>query len=150
MQGQVTEVTRQSDGAGFCASCGKSVTSGAGGTGAAKDPAPAAAPAMTSNVAAALTYLVGFITGIVLLVLEQYKNDRFVRFHAMQSIFYSGASIILMIAWGILWSALFAITGSLTLLVVPVWILLRLAMFPLALIDVPGVQQSRVSHSFYR
>src|SRR3954468_20281428 len=36
-----------------------------------------------ANVAAALTYLVGFVTGIIFLVVE--KENRFVRFHAMQS-----------------------------------------------------------------
>jgi uncharacterized membrane protein len=38
---------------------------------------------LDANVAAALSYLFGFVTGAVFLVLE--KNDRFVRFHAMQS-----------------------------------------------------------------
>ena len=36
-----------------------------------------------ANVAAALSYLVGFVTGIIFLVLE--KENRFVRFHALQS-----------------------------------------------------------------
>ena len=36
-----------------------------------------------ANVAAALTYLVGFITGIIFLLVE--KENKFVRFHAMQS-----------------------------------------------------------------
>ena len=36
-----------------------------------------------ANVAAALSYLVGFVTGIIFLVVE--KDNRFVRFHAMQS-----------------------------------------------------------------
>lgn len=36
-----------------------------------------------ANVAAALTYLVGFVTGIIFLIVE--KDNRFVRFHAMQS-----------------------------------------------------------------
>jgi len=35
------------------------------------------------NLAAALSYLVGFVTGIIFLVVE--KENRFVRFHAMQS-----------------------------------------------------------------
>jgi uncharacterized membrane protein len=117
------------EGAGFCSGCGKSAASGAGGTGAATAPAQAATPAMTSNVAGALTYLLGFITGIVFLVLDQYKTNRFVRFHAMQSIFYSGSCIIVLVAWGVLWSALFAVTGSLSLVLAPVWIVLRLAMF---------------------
>jgi uncharacterized membrane protein len=38
---------------------------------------------LEANLAAALSYLVGFITGIIFLVLE--KENRFVRFHAMQS-----------------------------------------------------------------
>lgn len=38
---------------------------------------------MDANIAAALSYLVGFVTGIVFLVVE--KENRFVRFHAMQS-----------------------------------------------------------------
>lgn len=35
------------------------------------------------NVLGAVAYLLGFITGIVLLLVE--KNSKFVRFHAMQS-----------------------------------------------------------------
>ena len=38
---------------------------------------------LDANVAAALSYLVGFVTGIIFLLWE--KDNRFVRFHAMQS-----------------------------------------------------------------
>ena len=38
---------------------------------------------LDANVAAALSYLVGFVTGAIFLVVE--KENRFVRFHAMQS-----------------------------------------------------------------
>lgn len=38
---------------------------------------------LDANVAAALSYLVGFVTGIIFLVVE--KENRFVRFHALQS-----------------------------------------------------------------
>src|SRR6266849_1240814 len=38
-----------------------------------------------ANVAAALSYLVGFVTGIIFLLVE--KENKFVRFHAMQSTF---------------------------------------------------------------
>ncbi|HET7620099.1 MAG TPA: DUF4870 domain-containing protein [Vicinamibacterales bacterium] len=38
---------------------------------------------LDANVAAALSYFVGFVTGIIFLVVE--KENRFVRFHAMQS-----------------------------------------------------------------
>jgi uncharacterized membrane protein len=38
---------------------------------------------LDANVAAAFTYLVGFVTGIIFLLVE--KDNKFVRFHAMQS-----------------------------------------------------------------
>jgi uncharacterized membrane protein len=40
---------------------------------------------LDANVGAALAYLVGFVTGAIFLVVE--KENRFVRFHAMQSTF---------------------------------------------------------------
>lgn len=48
---------------------------------------------MQQNLAAMLSYLFGFITGIVFLVLE--KENQFVRYHAFQSIFISVALTIL-------------------------------------------------------
>ena len=50
---------------------------------------------MSSNVAGLLAYILWFVTGIIFLVIEPYKNDKFVRFHAFQSIFYSAAVIVL-------------------------------------------------------
>ena len=44
---------------------------------------------LDANLAAALSYLVGFVTGIVFLVIE--KENRFVRFHALQSVLAFGA-----------------------------------------------------------
>jgi uncharacterized membrane protein len=38
---------------------------------------------LDANLAAALSYLVGFVSGVLFLVME--KENRFVRFHAMQS-----------------------------------------------------------------
>jgi len=48
-----------------------------------------------ANVAALLSYLVGFISGIVFLVIE--KENKFVRFHAMQSTIVSGSLFVLQI-----------------------------------------------------
>ncbi|WP_027962988.1 DUF4870 domain-containing protein [Halalkalibacillus halophilus] len=48
---------------------------------------------LTENVAGALTYLLGFITGIIFLVIE--KENHFVRFHAFQSIFISAVLLII-------------------------------------------------------
>jgi uncharacterized membrane protein len=44
-----------------------------------------------ANVIAALTYLVGFVTGIIFMYVEPYDKDDYVRFHAYQSIAFSVA-----------------------------------------------------------
>jgi len=80
---------------------------------------------MSSNVAGLLTYILGFITGIIFLVIEPYKNDKFVRFHAFQSIFLSAVWIIFRIVWGsivmgMIWgpfSALWALLGLISMLI---------------------------------
>jgi len=123
------------EGAGFCAACGKSVGAGAqpaavASTGAAVQPAATAqSSAMSSNVAAALSYVLGFITGIIFLVLEPYKHDRFVRFHAMQSIFYSAACIVFSIAWSILVNIVMSITLWMAAVLTPLGLLLSLGFF---------------------
>jgi uncharacterized membrane protein len=89
------------EGTSFCASCGAP----AGSTGGAAPPA-ASGTAMSSNVAGLLAYILGFITGIIFLVIEPYKNDKFVRFHAFQSIFFNVALIVFWIAYMILTSIL--------------------------------------------
>jgi uncharacterized membrane protein len=48
----------------------------------------------------------GFITGIIFLVIEPYKNDKFVRFHAFQSIFFNVAILVFWIAYWIVASIL--------------------------------------------
>jgi uncharacterized membrane protein len=48
----------------------------------------------------------GFISGIIFLVIEPYKNDKFVRFHAFQSIFFNVALIVFWIAYSIVASIL--------------------------------------------
>lgn len=48
-----------------------------------------AAGGLQENVACALCYALGFITGILFLVLEPYNKNRNVRFNAFQSIFMS-------------------------------------------------------------
>jgi uncharacterized membrane protein len=112
------------EGASFCASCGAPAGSAASGTAA-----PAVAgTAMTSNVAGFLTYILGFITGIIFLVIEPYKNDKFVRFHAFQSIFFNAAIVVFWIAYSILASVLgFASLGFFTVLMAGISLLVSLA-----------------------
>jgi uncharacterized membrane protein len=94
------------EGTSFCASCGTPAGSAAGGPAA-----PAAAgTAMSSNVAGLLAYVLGFITGIIFLVIEPYKNDKFVRFHAFQSIFFNVGIIVFWIAYMIVVSILSFVT----------------------------------------
>lgn len=47
---------------------------------------------LEENVAGLLTYVLGFVTGIIFLLIE--KENKFVRFHAMQSIVVFGAFFI--------------------------------------------------------
>lgn len=71
----------------------------------------ASAPGLTMNMAAALSYALGAITGILFLVLEPYKNNQFVRFHAIQSIILNVAIVALAIVWNIIVGILVSIGG---------------------------------------
>ncbi len=111
-------------GAAFCPSCGKPISS-LGGSGVGS----AASSVLQPNVAGLLSYLMGFITGILFLVLEPYKRDRFVRFHAFQSIFLSAAWLAISIALEIALSVLPGVLWRLASLLLS---LLSLAVFVLA------------------
>ena len=79
----------------FCAKCG--APSGAASAGPPPPSGTSTSGASTSgvattagieeNVAAALCYLVGVLTGVLFLVLEPYNRNPVIRFHAFQSIF---------------------------------------------------------------
>jgi len=93
--------------AGFCTNCGGQLPDNANHCPGCGKPAPSAAPAaapapsgaagLTDNVAGVLVYL--FIPAIIFLVTEPYNRNRFIRFHAFQSIFFY-------VAWSVLWVAL--------------------------------------------
>ena len=100
----------------FCAKCGAAVgaaaAAGAGPAPAAGMPQPmAASRPMADNVAGMLCYALGFITGIIFLVLEPYNKNKLIRFHAFQSIFMSVAAIALRIVLGIVFTALWSVSG---------------------------------------
>jgi uncharacterized membrane protein len=82
----------------FCAKCGGRV---AAAPSAASGPTVQASGAMADNVASALCYLLGLITGIIFLVLAPYNKNPVIRFHAFQSIFLHVACIVIMIGLNI-------------------------------------------------
>jgi len=106
----------------FCAKCGTPV-------GAAPPPGsvppspgvgyqPASAAGMSQNVASGLCYVLGFITGIIFLVLAPYNQNKTIRFHAFQSIFFSVAAFVIRWALVFLFSTigLWTVFGLLTLI----------------------------------
>jgi uncharacterized membrane protein len=110
----------------FCAKCGApAAAAGAGPAAQAPPPPPppaaspfpaAAAPAPTAqaagleeNLACALCYVLGLLTGILFLVLAPYNQNRLIRFHAFQSIFLNIAWIAIYIVLSIVGIALFSI-----------------------------------------
>jgi uncharacterized membrane protein len=88
----------------FCSSCGAQIADGATICVACAGRGPVAAVpvssvgGMSDNVAGMLAY-VTIIPAIIFLVMEPYNKNRFIRFHAFQSIFFA-------IAWTALWIAL--------------------------------------------
>lgn len=117
----------------FCGTCGQRVNIAASGSVATASAmtAPAASSTgtgLTMNLAAALSYALGLITGILFLVLEPYKNNRLVRFHAMQSVLFSAACIVFAIVWSIFVGILVSVAGFWVLTVdVPLRLLIGLA-----------------------
>ncbi len=122
----------------FCPKCGAAINV-AGGAAAppAGAPAPGGAPyaaatpaGLTDNVASALCYALGLITGILFLVLAPYNQNAKIRFHAFQSIFYSVAAIAL----GFVFGFMAILSGGWTLFLLPVFWLIRIGLFVLWLV----------------
>jgi|SRR6516225_8468730 uncharacterized membrane protein len=121
--------------ANFCPKCGASQS-------AAVAPAPvASAPStegLAENVAGLLCYLLGWVTGIIFLLIDKRP---FVKFHAAQSIVVFGGLTVLRIAFGFLggltgffvWG-LFSIIG---LLGVALWILLMVKAYQHEMFKLP-------------
>jgi uncharacterized membrane protein len=128
------------DSANNCPQCG---TAQGVGTGAAPTPAttPVAVGGLADNVAGMLAY-VTIIPAIIFLVLEPFNRNRFVRFHAFQSIFFA-------VAWTVLWIALgvvghIPVLGWATLLIWPLIGLGGLIIWVLLLIKAYGGQMFKL------
>ncbi|HLO07311.1 MAG TPA: hypothetical protein VK198_11760 [Terriglobales bacterium] len=122
----------------FCQSCGSPTEINVGvsptavegpAAGAVMSPPGKTEPKMMdTNVVAALTYLAGFLTGIIFLVLDPYKSNSFVRFHAFQSIFVNVAWIAFWIIWMILSAVLTPLmAGVFGLIALPLMLICTLA-----------------------
>jgi uncharacterized membrane protein len=99
-------------------------------------PPPAAAPVAQSsgleeNMASALCYLAGWLTGVIFLVLEPYNKNKTIRFHAFQSIFWNIAIIPLYIVIAIFSFVLHYIPVIGALLIMLIYALMGFGMFGL-------------------
>ncbi len=114
----------------FCAKCGAAVAAEAGTGGGGTVPPPAAqAAGLQDNVAAALCYLLGLLTGILFLVLAPYNQNRLIRFHAFQSIFLHLAMIACFIVLQILAGMLAFVGGVAAFALFPILGLCGLALW---------------------
>ena len=121
--------------ANFCPKCGASQS-------AAVAPAPAvSAPStegLAENVAGLLCYILGWVTGIIFLLIDKRP---FVRFHAAQSIVVFGGLTVLRIAVGFLSGLtgffVWGIFGLVGLLGFVLWILLMIKAYQHELFKVP-------------
>ncbi len=113
--------------AAFCPKCGAPQAATQGGAVAA----PAAAPAtagMDENVAALVSYIAGWVTGLIFLLIDKRP---FVKFHAAQSIAFC---IAIIPCWIALWAVEFIlahipIIGFLGLIMFPIFSLLIFAVW---------------------
>ena len=113
--------TANDDAAGFCSKCGHAMAGASAPAGGPVAAAPAVGSGgLTDNVAGMLAYIT-IIPAIVFLVVEPYNRNRFVRFHAFQSLFFG-------IAWFIIHVALSAILPWVMWFL---WSIIDLALFAL-------------------
>jgi len=113
----------------FCPNCGTPVAGGStgttGGAGYSATPPPSASSSgLTENVASALCYLLGLLTGIIFLVIAPYNQNKTIRFHAFQSIFFNIGVIVFYIVWGFVTFALAFVTHGFGFLLYPLFGLL--------------------------
>lgn len=124
----------------FCQSCGSptepraeaalSAVQSSAGAAVVSSSGETGAKTMDTNLVGALAYLAGLVTGIVFLVLDPYKSNSFVRFHAFQSIFFNVAWVAFWILWMILSAVLTPLTaGVFGLIALPLMLIFTLVGF---------------------
>jgi uncharacterized membrane protein len=127
-------------GAAFCPKCGASQ----GRVVASSSPVVVSSDGLAENVAGLLCYVLGWLTGIIFLLVDKRP---FVKFHAAQSIVIFGGLTVLRIGLGIvmstggllglgLWAA---ITGLIGIVALVLWIFLMFKAYQHELFKVPIV-----------
>lgn len=125
------------DGAPFCPQCGAPV-----GVAAPVMPGPVAGSGLQENVAGLLCYVLGWLTGLIFLLIDKRP---FVRFHAAQSIVVFGILFVirLVITFGFLGTGMysFGLWGIISLLVslvtLAAWIILMIQAYQGKMFEVP-------------
>jgi uncharacterized membrane protein len=140
----------------YCSNCGAEVTGAFCGKCGAPAPGQAAPPAsgqttgaegLSENVAGALCYVLGLITGILFLALAPHNQNPRIRFHAWQSIFFNIAIIVLIVVETVISTvlplALLVIFGLLQVLIslgiLGVWLFLMWKTFQGSTVSLPVI-----------
>ena len=89
------------------------------------------------NIAALLSYLLFFISGLVFILIE--KKNKFVRFHAMQSIVTFGALFVAQWVLMIIPVLGFIVSGLINLLGVVLWVVLMVKAYQGEMYKLPYV-----------
>jgi len=92
---------------------------------------------MDQNVAGLLCYVAGWITGLIFFLIE--KENRFVRFHAMQSIITFGGLTVLSIALGMIPFVNLVVLPILGILQLILWIVLMVKAYQGQLFKLPMI-----------
>jgi uncharacterized membrane protein len=103
----------------FCPACGRAAT---------KSAPRESTSGLAVNLAAALAYFT-FVPAVILLLVEPFKSNRFVRFHAYQSLFLDAAVLVVGVALRLLFLLLFLLPFVGRFLWLLLWMLLSIAWF---------------------
>ena len=143
---------QMADTASACPACGKAAgLSAGGGTAAAPATVVGTGQGIDPKLGGLLCYLpvgpIPLIADIFFLVAEPYKHDKFLRFHAFQSLFTGVAIFVLWFALIVLGVVLGAVFPPLALIIIPAYMCLglgALVLFVILMIKAYGGQMWRV------
>ncbi len=125
------------DNAAFCPSCGATV-----GTASPSVPAASSQSGLAENVAGLLCYVLGWITGLIFLLIDKRP---FVRFHAAQSIVVFGALMVIRIVVGMMFvsGGLVGVTAGFSLGAILFWLVSLVGLILWILLMVKAYQGER-------